>query len=106
MPHAPESRTNSELELHRVEYFRSVADYAEMVRRGGDLTAVCEGAHYVQSPVLALIVPTVSSSVGTLSSADVADLPRSMITRQVANGVAVRMAVLFLMLGSAGGRGA
>ena len=44
---------------------------------------------------------------GVEIAADVADLPRSMITRQVANGVAVRMAVLFLMLGSAGGgRGA
>jgi aspartate carbamoyltransferase catalytic subunit len=30
---------------------------------------------------------------------DVADLPNSMILRQVANGVAVRMAVLFLLLG-------
>ena len=78
MPHAPEARTNGELELHRIEYFRSVADYAEMVSRGGDLTAVCEGARYVQSPVLALIVPTLSSSVGTLSSADVADLPERL----------------------------
>jgi aspartate carbamoyltransferase catalytic subunit len=43
---------------------------------------------------------------GVEIAADVADLPRSMITRQVANGVAVRMAVLFLMLGSGGGRGA
>ena len=44
---------------------------------------------------------------GVEIAADVADLPRSMITRQVANGVAVRMAVLFLMLGSTGvGRGA
>jgi aspartate carbamoyltransferase catalytic subunit len=43
---------------------------------------------------------------GVEIAADVADLPRSVITRQVANGVAVRMAVLFLMLGSAGGRGA
>jgi aspartate carbamoyltransferase catalytic subunit len=35
---------------------------------------------------------------GVEIAADVADLPRSVITRQVANGVAVRMAVLFLML--------
>ncbi|MGH9189075.1 MAG: aspartate carbamoyltransferase catalytic subunit [Acidimicrobiales bacterium] len=33
-------------------------------------------------------------------AADVAELPRSVITRQVANGVAVRMAVLFLLLGA------
>jgi len=36
---------------------------------------------------------------GVEIGADVADLPRSLITRQVANGVAVRMAVLFLLLG-------
>jgi aspartate carbamoyltransferase catalytic subunit len=38
---------------------------------------------------------------GVEIAAEVADLPRSVITRQVANGVAVRMAVLFLLLGSA-----
>jgi aspartate carbamoyltransferase catalytic subunit len=43
---------------------------------------------------------------GVEIAAEVADLPRSVITRQVANGVAVRMAVLFLMLGSGAGRGA
>jgi hypothetical protein len=32
-------------------------------------------------------------------SAQVADSPRSTITEQVANGVAVRMAVLYLLLG-------
>jgi aspartate carbamoyltransferase catalytic subunit len=38
---------------------------------------------------------------GVEIAAEVADLPLSVITRQVANGVAVRMAVLFLLLGSA-----
>ena len=37
---------------------------------------------------------------GVELAAEVADLPKSVITRQVANGVAVRMAVLFLLLGS------
>jgi aspartate carbamoyltransferase catalytic subunit len=37
---------------------------------------------------------------GVEIAADVADLPCSVITRQVANGVAVRMAVLFLLLGA------
>jgi aspartate carbamoyltransferase catalytic subunit len=36
---------------------------------------------------------------GVEIAADVADIERSLITRQVANGVAVRMAVLFLLLG-------
>jgi aspartate carbamoyltransferase catalytic subunit len=36
---------------------------------------------------------------GVEMAAEVADLPNSVITRQVANGVAVRMAVLYLLLG-------
>jgi aspartate carbamoyltransferase catalytic subunit len=32
-------------------------------------------------------------------ASDVAELPASLITEQVSNGVAVRMAVLFLLLG-------
>lgn len=37
---------------------------------------------------------------GVEIAAEVADFPRSVVTRQVSNGVAVRMAVLFLILGS------
>lgn len=37
---------------------------------------------------------------GVEIAAEVVDLPASVITRQVANGVAVRMAVLYLLLGS------
>jgi aspartate carbamoyltransferase catalytic subunit len=37
---------------------------------------------------------------GVEIAAEVADLPGAVVTRQVANGVAVRMAVLFLLLGS------
>src|SRR5690606_41837090 len=36
-------------------------------------------------------------------SADAADSPRAVITEQVANGVAVRMAVLYLLLAGDGG---
>jgi aspartate carbamoyltransferase catalytic subunit len=36
----------------------------------------------------------------------VADDPRSVINEQVANGVAVRMAVLYMLLGSGEGRAA
>jgi aspartate carbamoyltransferase catalytic subunit len=38
---------------------------------------------------------------GVEIASDVADLPQALVTRQVANGVAVRMAVLFLLLGGA-----
>jgi aspartate carbamoyltransferase catalytic subunit len=37
---------------------------------------------------------------GVEIAAEVTDLPRAVITRQVTNGVAVRMAVLFWLLGS------
>jgi aspartate carbamoyltransferase catalytic subunit len=42
---------------------------------------------------------------GVEIATEVADLPRSVITQQVANGVAVRMAVLFKLLGSGGDLG-
>jgi aspartate carbamoyltransferase catalytic subunit len=43
---------------------------------------------------------------GVEIAAEVASLPASVITKQVANGVAVRMAVLFLLLGSGADRAA
>jgi aspartate carbamoyltransferase catalytic subunit len=36
---------------------------------------------------------------GVEIASDVADLPRTVVTQQVANGVAVRMAILFMLLG-------
>jgi aspartate carbamoyltransferase catalytic subunit len=48
----------------------------------------------------ALIMHPGPMNRGVEIGAEVAELPRSVITRQVANGVAVRMAVLFLLLGS------
>ncbi|HMD45026.1 MAG TPA: aspartate carbamoyltransferase catalytic subunit [Acidimicrobiales bacterium] len=39
---------------------------------------------------------------GVEIASEVADLPAAVVTRQVANGVAVRMAVLFLLLGAPG----
>jgi len=39
---------------------------------------------------------------GVEIAGDVADLPETLATRQVTNGVAVRMAVLFLLLGASG----
>ena len=48
----------------------------------------------------ALIMHPGPMNRGVEVAAEVADLPRAVITRQVANGVAVRMAVLFLLLGA------
>ena len=38
---------------------------------------------------------------GVEIASDVADLPQSVITEQVTNGIAVRMSLLYLMLGGA-----
>ncbi len=51
-------------------------------------------------PEGALIMHPGPVNRGVEVAAEVADGPNSVITRQVANGVAVRMAVLFLLLGS------
>jgi aspartate carbamoyltransferase catalytic subunit len=40
---------------------------------------------------------------GVEIASDVADLPQSVITEQVTNGIAVRMSLLYLMLGGAPG---
>ena len=48
----------------------------------------------------ALIMHPGPMNRGVEIAAEVASMPRSVITRQVSNGVAVRMAVLFLLLGS------
>ena len=51
-------------------------------------------------PEGALIMHPGPVNRGVEIAAEVADLPASVITNQVANGVAVRMAVLYLLLGS------
>ncbi len=51
-------------------------------------------------PATALIMHPGPVNRGVEIAAEVADQPGSVITRQVANGVAVRMAILYLLLGS------
>jgi aspartate carbamoyltransferase catalytic subunit len=51
-------------------------------------------------PDHALVMHPGPMNRGVELAAEVADLPNAVITRQVANGVAVRMAVLFLLLGA------
>ncbi|HWH35773.1 MAG TPA: aspartate carbamoyltransferase catalytic subunit [Acidimicrobiales bacterium] len=51
-------------------------------------------------PEAAVVMHPGPMNRGVEIAADVADLDCSVITRQVANGVAVRMAVLFLLLGA------
>jgi len=53
-----------------------------------------------QLPDGALVMHPGPMNRGVEIAAEVTSLPNTLITRQVANGVAVRMAVLFLLLGS------
>ncbi len=51
-------------------------------------------------PEHALVMHPGPMNRGVEIAADVADLPRAVITQQVRNGVAVRMAVLYSLLGA------
>jgi aspartate carbamoyltransferase catalytic subunit len=53
-------------------------------------------------PADALVMHPGPTNRGVEIAADVADDPRSVINEQVSNGVAVRMAVLYLLLGGGG----
>jgi aspartate carbamoyltransferase catalytic subunit len=59
-----------------------------------------DGARAARLPKGALIMHPGPMNRGVEITADVAALDNAVITQQVANGVAVRMAVLFLLLGS------
>jgi aspartate carbamoyltransferase catalytic subunit len=81
-------------ERQRQQYFPSVREYARLFglsRKRVD--ALPEGA---------LIMHPGPMNRGVEIGSDVADLPRSLITDQVTNGIAVRMALLYLMLGGSG----
>jgi aspartate carbamoyltransferase catalytic subunit len=80
-------------ERQRQQYFPSVREYSRLYgldRRR--VAALPEGA---------LIMHPGPMNRGVEIASEVADLPRSLITDQVTNGIAVRMALLYLMLGGA-----
>jgi aspartate carbamoyltransferase catalytic subunit len=51
-------------------------------------------------PETAMIMHPGPMNRGVEIASDVADLPRSVISEQVTNGIAVRMSLLYLMLGA------
>jgi aspartate carbamoyltransferase catalytic subunit len=85
-------------ERQRQQYFPSVREYARLFGLNRErVAALPEGA---------LIMHPGPMNRGVEIASDVADLPQSLITDQVTNGIAVRMALLYLMLGgSTGGSG-
>jgi aspartate carbamoyltransferase catalytic subunit len=76
-------------------YFPSVREYS---RRYG-----LDTARLRQLPEEAIVMHPGPMNRGVEIAAEVADSPRSTIVEQVANGVTVRMAVLYLLLGGSGG---
>jgi aspartate carbamoyltransferase catalytic subunit len=85
-------------ERQRLEYFPSVREYARLF----GLTSARVG----MLPEDAMIMHPGPMNRGVEIDSDVADLPQSVIEEQVTNGIAVRMSLLYLMLGGAGEDGA
>jgi aspartate carbamoyltransferase catalytic subunit len=72
-------------------FFPSVREYS---RRYG-----LDGARMAMLPEHAIVMHPGPMNRGVEIAAEVADAPRSTVVEQVANGVSVRMAVLYLLLG-------
>jgi aspartate carbamoyltransferase catalytic subunit len=81
-------------ERQRLEYFPSVREYARLF----GLTRE-RAAHL---PEGSLVMHPGPMNRGVEIESDVADLPAAVIEEQVTNGIAVRMALLFLLLGGRG----
>ena len=82
-------------ERQRQQFFPSVREYSRLFglsRARGEAL-----------PENALIMHPGPMNRGVEIASDVADLPRAVITDQVTNGIAVRMSLLYLMLGGARG---
>src|SRR5262245_27147080 len=81
-------------ERQRPQYFPSVREYARMFglsRARVDLL-----------PEGALVMHPGPMNRGVEIDSDVADLPRAVIEEQVTNGIAIRMSLLYLLLGGSG----
>ena len=76
-------------------------DQADLLIDNGEIVAVGTGLdrnRMAQLPDEAIVLHPGPMNRGMEISADVADSTRSVIVEQVTNGVAVRMAVLYLLL--------
>jgi len=81
-------------ERQRLEFFPSVREYARLF----GLTS----ARAATLPDHALIMHPGPMNRGVEIDSDVADQPGSVIEEQVTNGIAIRMALLYLLLGGTG----
>ena len=85
-------------ERQRLEFFPSVREYSRLF---GVTTR-----RVAMLPEGALIMHPGPMNRGVEIDSDVADLPQSVIEEQVTNGIAVRMSLLYLMLGGSREEGA
>ena len=84
-------------ERQRQQFFPSVREYSRLFGLSqARVEALPEGA---------LVMHPGPMNRGVEIASDVADLPRAVITDQVTNGIAVRMSLLYLMLGGDRTRG-
>jgi aspartate carbamoyltransferase catalytic subunit len=84
-------------ERQRQEYFPSVREYARLFGITRERAAML--------PEGAAIMHPGPMNRGVEIDSDVADLPRSAIEEQVTNGIAIRMSLLYLLLGGTGSEG-
>jgi aspartate carbamoyltransferase catalytic subunit len=85
-------------ERQRLEYFPSVREYSRLFGLTDRRVAMM--------PEGALIMHPGPMNRGVEIGSDVADLPQSVIEDQVTNGIAIRMALLYLLLGGTGSEAA
>ena len=81
-------------ERQRLEYFPSVREYSRLFGLTSRRVAML--------PEGSLIMHPGPMNRGVEIDSDVADLPQSVIEDQVTNGIAIRMALLYLLLGGTG----
>jgi len=81
-------------ERQRQQYFPSVREYSRLFGLTSDRVDLL--------PEGCLIMHPGPMNRGVEIDSDVADLPQAVIEEQVTNGIAVRMSLLYLMLGGAG----
>jgi aspartate carbamoyltransferase catalytic subunit len=81
-------------ERQRQQYFPSVREYARLFGLTRDRVG--------RLPEGSLIMHPGPMNRGVEIDSDVADLPRAVIEEQVTNGIAIRMSLLYLLLGGSG----
>jgi aspartate carbamoyltransferase catalytic subunit len=84
-------------ERQRQQFFPSVREYSRLFGLSRERVDMLPGAAMIMHPG--------PMNRGVEIDSDVADLPQSVIEEQVTNGIAVRMSLLYLMLGGASDEG-